>query len=80
MDHLMMLVDSHHSFSLQNDLSSNHRLHQKEKDTRKYILFFFFLDVSLSLSLFFFLNLVYDFNLMHDTKQRQGIKNTNETR
>jgi hypothetical protein len=33
MDPLMMLIDSHHSLSLQNDLSSNHRLHQKEKDT-----------------------------------------------
>jgi hypothetical protein len=42
MDHLMMLVDSHHSLSLQKDSPSNHRLHQKENDTRKYLLLFSF--------------------------------------
>jgi hypothetical protein len=42
MDPLMMLVESHHSLSFQKDSSSNDSLHQKEKDTRKYHLFFSF--------------------------------------
>jgi hypothetical protein len=41
----MMLVDSHHSLSLQKDSPSNHRLHQKEKKTLENTSFFFFLEL-----------------------------------
>jgi hypothetical protein len=53
----------------------------KEKGHQKILSFF--IDISFLLFFFFFffvLNLVHDFNLVHVTKQRQGIKNTNETR
>ena len=65
----------------------------KEEDKRKQyfglrelklqIIFFFFLfffDVSFFFFFFFFFNLVHDFNLVHITKQEQGIKNIKGTR
>jgi hypothetical protein len=85
----MMLIDSHHSLSLQKDLSSNHRLHQKEKDTRKYLFsfsfsfsFFFWCRLCFFFFFFFFsfLSLGHDFNLVHNSKQRQRIKKTKETK